>query len=253
MEHVVSNLFGRRGGGLPRRLESRVLLRLRLEEAVALKRMNRFVVEASASGRTLMLHTRNTGRLLDLIYPGSRLLYKPRKTPRTSGVIIGVLIEGERAAIIDPPTQTMAFEEAWSRGLISWLRGWRQAAKEVIHLGSRIDYALESAEGRGLLELKSAVYLSREGLCMYPNTVSERGRRHVEALAEAARSGLRAVIAFVAAHPLCTGFRPCCEVDPQLCTLLREAREAGVEVYAAKMHLRSGQVILDSDNIPVSL
>jgi len=233
-------------------LEPHVLLRLALEEAVALRRLNRFVVEASTPLGTLRLHTRNKNSST-LISPGSTLLYAHRERGRTTGVIVAVRVGEEAAAIIDPATQAAAFEEAWARGLVGWLRGWRASARETRYRGSRIDYAIEGPGGWGLLELKSAVYLSREGLCMYPDTVSERGRRHVEALAEAARSGLRAVIAFVAAHPLCTGFRPCCEVDPQLCTLLREAREAGVEVYAAKMHLRSGQVILDSDNIPVSL
>jgi len=234
-------------------LEPHVLLRLALEEAVALRRLNRFVVEASTPLGTLRLHTRNTGRLVDLIYPGSTLLYAPRERGRTRGVIVAVRVGEEAAAIIDPPTQAAAFEEAWERGLVGWLRGWRASARETRYRGSRIDYAIEGPGGWGLLELKSAVYLSREGLCMYPDTVSERGRRHVEALAEAARSGLRAVIAFVAAHPLCTGFRPCCEVDPQLCTLLREAREAGVEVYATKMHLRRGEIILDTDSLPVRL
>jgi sugar fermentation stimulation protein A len=234
-------------------LEPRVLLRLRLEEAATLRRLNRFVVEASASGRTLTLHTRNTGRLIDLIYPGSTLLYAPRKGGRTMGVIVGVKVGAERAAIIDPATQAAAFEEAWARGLVGWLKGWKASARETWYRGSRIDYGLEEPDGRGLLELKSAVYLSREGLCMYPDTVSERGRRHVEALAEAARSGLRAIIAFVSAHPLCTGFRPCCEVDPILCTKLQEAREAGVEVYAPKMHLERGEVVLVSDSIPVRL
>ncbi len=234
-------------------MEPHVLLRLELEEAAALQRLNRFVVEAATQSGTLRLHTRNTGRLHDLIYPGSTLLYAPRRRGKTSGLIVGVVVEGEAAAIIDPATQAAAFEMAWERGLVGWLRGWRASAREAWYRGSRIDYAIEGPGGRGLLELKSAVYLSREGLCMYPDTVSERGRRHVEALAEAARSGLRAVIAFIAAHPLCTGFRPCCEVDPQLCAKLREASEAGVEVYATKMHLRRGQVILDSDNIPVSL
>jgi sugar fermentation stimulation protein A len=234
-------------------LEPCVLLKLALEEAVALRRLNRFVVEVSTPLGTLRLHTRNTGRLVDLIYPGSTLLYAPRELGKTRGVIVGVRVEDEAAAIIDPPTQAAAFEEAWARGLVGWLGGWRALAREARYRGSRIDYAVEGPGGRGLLELKSAVYLSREGFCMYPDAVSERGRRHVEVLVDAARRGLRAIIAFISAHPLCTGFRPCCEVDPQLCTMLREAWKAGVEVYALKMHLRRDEVILDTDSLPVRL
>lgn len=225
----------------------------RLEGAVAVRRLNKFVVEAAAGGEVLRLHVRNTGRLPELLYPGARLLYEPRRGLRTAGVIIGVEVD-DTAALIDPPTQVTVFEEAWRRGLISWLRGWRMVGRETPYRGSRIDYLLEGPGGAGgVMEAKSAVYLSEERLCMYPDTVSVRGRRHVEALSAARSEGLRAVIVFVAAHPLCRGFRPCCEIDPTLCDMLKKAREEGVEVRAVKMHLEDGDVLLDSPDLPVEL
>ncbi len=230
-----------------------VLLSLRLEKAVALRRLNRFVVEAEAGGERILLHTRNTGRLLDLLYPGAPLLYEPRSGGRTAGVIVGVEVGGGVAAVIDPYTQVAAFEDAWGRGLIGWLRGWGVRGREAAYRGSRIDYLLESADGLGLLEVKSAVYFSEDGACMYPDTISERGRRHVDRLVEARGEGLRAVIAFIAAHPRCTHFRPCCSVDPILCEKLREARERGVEIRSVKMHLEGGEVLLDSPDLPVEL
>ncbi|MCS7145304.1 MAG: DNA/RNA nuclease SfsA [Nitrososphaerota archaeon] len=229
--------------------------RLVLEGCVCVRRLNRFVVEAEAAGGGRgLLHLRNTGRLLDLVYPGARLLYEPRPRRRTAGVVVGVEVGGGLAALIDPPTQVAVFEEAWRRGLIGWLRGWGMAGREAVYRGSRLDYLLNGPGGAsGVMEVKSAVYLSGGGFCMYPDTVSARGRRHVDVLVEGRREGLRAVIAFVAAHPLCTGFRPCCEVDPILCEKLRRAVEAGVEVRAVKMHLEGGEVLLDSDDLPVSL
>ena len=105
-----------------------------------------------------------------------------------------------------------------------------------------------------MMEVKSAVYLSGERLCMYPDTVSLRGRRHVERLIEAVGEGFRSVIVFISAHPFCEGVRPCCEVDPMLCKTLEGAAAAGVEVHAVKMHLdESGEVHLDSDDLPVRL
>lgn len=235
-------------------LTGEVLGSFRVEEAVALRRLNRFVVEAEAGGCVLLLHIRNTGRLLDLVYPGARLFFEPRSGGRTRGVIIGVAVDDERAALIDPLTQVRMFEEAWRRGLVGWLKGWRVAGREPLYRGSRIDYLLEGPGGeRGLMEAKSAVYLSERGECMYPDTVSERGRRHVDALAAARREGLRAVITFISAHPRCSFFRPCCEVDPHLCEKLRKARDAGVEIRGVKMHLEKGKVLLDSPDLPISL
>ncbi len=229
------------------------LLSLRLERAVALRRLNRFVVEAEAGGVRVLLHTRNTGRLLDLLYHGAPLLYAPRGSGRTEGVIVGVEVDEGLAAVIDPYTQVSAFEEAWRRGLIGWLRDWVVRGRDAAYRGSRIDYLIEGADGLGLLEVKSAVYLSEEGACMYPDTVSERGRRHLDRLVEARGEGMRAIIAFIAAHPRCTHFRPCCRVDPILCERLRAARGRGVEIHSVKMHLEGGEVLLDSPDLPVEL
>jgi len=229
--------------------------RLELGRAVALRRANRFVVEAAEGGVAKRLHLRNTGRLLDLVYPGAVLLYQPGAGHRTSGVVVGVEVAGGLAALIDPRLQARFLEEAWARGLVGWLEGWRAVGREAYYRGSRIDYLLEGPVGlRGLMEVKSAVFLSGDRLCMYPDTVSLRGRRHVERLIDARGEGYRAILVFISAHPLCEGFRPCCEVDPRLCGLLERACEAGVEVRAVKMHLDGGGgVFLDTVDLPVRL
>jgi sugar fermentation stimulation protein A len=127
--------------------------------------------------------------------------------------------------------------------------------KEVRYGGVRFDYAISSSSGMsGYLELKSAVFHDSTGNCMYPDVPSERGRRHLKMLEAIASQGMRAVMAFVAAHPLCRSFRPCDSCDPDFANLLRESRGRGVEVRAVGMALKTdGSTYLTSGDLPISL
>ncbi len=234
------------------------LLRLELRKGGFVERPNRFTVKVSTPEGTVLLHNRNTGRLGELLRPGAVLYYMEggrSGAKKTSGVLVGVAVTGEEAALTDPHLQARSFEVAWERGLIEWLKGWTMIKKEVRYGGVRFDYAISSSSGTtGYLELKSAVFHDGSGYCMYPDVPSERGRRHLKVLEAIASRGIRTVIAFVAAHPLCRGFKPCASCDPAFATQLREAKEKGVEVRAVGMALRAdGLTYLISGDLPVSL
>lgn len=224
-----------------------------LRRAMVIRRLNRFVVLAMTDKGEERLHTRNTGKLLDLLYPGSTVLYEDRRGGKTSGVIVGVEVDGS-AAIIDPIVQARVFEKAAMLGALTWLGDRQIVGREVPFDRSRLDYAIRGKTSYGYLELKSAVLHSSDGFCMYPDTPSARGLKHIETLIEVKRSGMDAVIVFVAAHPKCMAFRPCVEADADVARALKEAADVGVEIYAIKMHMElSGIVILDSTSLPVEL
>ncbi|MEM4329439.1 MAG: DNA/RNA nuclease SfsA, partial [Candidatus Caldarchaeum sp.] len=120
--------------------------------------------------------------------------------------------------------------------------------------GSRVDYVFEDPAGGSVyLELKSAVYMNNSGGAMYPDTVSERGRKHIKLITRLAKKH-GAKIVFVAAHPLAKFFTPCDEADPLVRKLLIKAVHAGVDVRAVKTFMdSSGAVYWSSSDLPVVL
>ena len=228
------------------------LLKTEVRSAKVLTRLNRFLVEAEDNGEKVFLHLTNTGRLHDLIYPGATILYTPRPSAKTAGVLAGVIV-GSLAAVVDTRLQARCFEEAFNRRLIPWLQKFSGYRKEVFFMGSRIDYLLSSNGEKAYLELKSAAYLGRDGAAMYPDTVSTRGRTHVQKLAEIAAT-CQTYLVFVAALPDARFFTPCDEGDPDMRPLLIKARRAGVEIRCIKLYMTlDGDVYLDDPDLPVRL
>ncbi|MFQ6134925.1 MAG: DNA/RNA nuclease SfsA, partial [Nitrososphaerales archaeon] len=131
-----------------------------LEPCRIIRRDTRFTVKVSLNGREELALLRNTGHLHDLIYQDAPALCTSRShLGKTRYLLVGVSVAGSRSALIDPKIQCEAFEQASSRGLISWLREWRIDRREVAVEGSRIDYSIRSVTGeQGFLETKSAVH-----------------------------------------------------------------------------------------------
>ncbi|MEM4298635.1 MAG: DNA/RNA nuclease SfsA [Nitrososphaerota archaeon] len=228
------------------------LARIELQPVRVVKRLSRVSILGEMGGRRLKLHLTNTGRLHEIVYEGSTVLAQLRSGMKTDGVVMAAPVGGG-AALIDTRLQSTCFERACEAGMISWLTPYRIIGREYPVGGSRIDYFIGSPIGeRGVVELKSAVFMGPSGAAMYPDTVSIRGRRHVTLLMELPKS-LRRIIVFVAAHPGARFFRPCVEADPILGRLLKDAVRVGVEVRAVKMAIRDSVVFLEDDNLPIYL
>jgi sugar fermentation stimulation protein A len=81
------------------------------------------------------------------------------------------------------------------------------------------------------IETKS-VTLVVDGVGLFPDAPTERGRRHVLELAEAVESGHRTAVIFVVQRPDAKEFSPHYTADPAFGDALRAAVSRGVEVYA---------------------
>ena len=94
------------------------------------------------------------------------------------------------------------------------------------------------------VEVKS-VTLARGCLGAFPDAVSERARRHVEALARCVTFGYRCVLLYCVPH---TGIRrvtPADDIDPQYGAALRRAADAGVEIIAYGCKVSPREITLD--------
>jgi sugar fermentation stimulation protein A len=216
------------------------------------RRENRFVVTVENGSDRKKALVRNTGRLYDLIQEGYRVLCVDKNHGRTGCIILGVTID-ERAVILDPFTQVLAFEHAVRRGLIPWLKGWEIERKEIPVAGSRLDYLIKNGASKGYMECKSAAYCDGY-YSMYPDCPSERGLKHICELDNLKADGYRAIVAFMAAHPHAREFMINAGAHKELASRLDSAHKNGVEVYAVKLFMDiNGSIFLENPDLPVNL
>lgn len=216
------------------------------------QRKSRVSVLVKDSKGEQLAHLTNTGRLPELIYPGSKCLCIPKKPQKTTLRLIGVPITKTKGVLIDPGEQSKCFVNAMERDLIPWLKGWKIKKQEVQFEESRIDFEIESQnKERGFIEVKSAAMLLENKTGSFPDCPTERGQKHVRTMQKIADRKIRSIILFLVQHPDAKTFSPNSEGDPEFARLLKEAAKNGVEVRAIKMHMRlNGDVMLDEFDLP---
>ena len=225
----------------------------KLIPATFVKRDNRFRVTVQVEGRQVWAHLPNSGWLRELLVPGRRVLLVAAQAPkrRTSYDLLMVDLDGTLVSV-DARLPSRLLYEALRASRLEDFVGYAEVRREVTYGQSRLDLALEGGSdgGRCFIEAKS-VTLVEDSVALFPDAPTQRGRRHLGELARAKAEGHRAAAVFVVQRDDAIRFSPHGEADPAFGQALREATQAGVEVYAYKCRVSEEEVALDAP-LPVA-
>ncbi|MGH6662477.1 MAG: DNA/RNA nuclease SfsA, partial [Rhodospirillales bacterium] len=124
--------------------------------------------------------------------------------------------------------------EAIAAGAIGELLGYGSLRREVRYgKNSRIDILLENGRGeKCYVEVKNVTMkrdLSARAPAEFPDSVTERGAKHLAELTRMVRQGHRAVMLYLVQRQDSRSFAIAADVDPGYAKALKKALKAGVE------------------------
>jgi sugar fermentation stimulation protein A len=208
-------------------------------KATFIKRVNRFVVECAVNDEVIGAYLPNPGRLRELLLPG-RVLYLAENldTPERKYRYTAVAVEREAIPVL--------LHTHRSNDVVRWLiekgkiPGFEDAevVKPEATVGrSRFDFLLMRKGRPFLLEVKSCTLFGKT-IAMFPDAVTERGKRHLIELAEQSRKGTKAGVIFLVHWPHARWFLPDYHTDIEFARTLYEARnEIMVKALSIGWHL----------------
>ena len=225
-------------------------------EGTLLKRYKRFLADVELDdGSVVTAHCPNTGSLLGCKEPGSRVVLRDSQDPKRKLRYTFQSIRVGRGLVnVDTGLPNAVVAEAVERGQVPELAGYDTLRREVKYgRGSRIDLLLENAGGgpRCYVEVKSTTLL-RGRVALFPDAVTERGRKHLGELIDVVRGGERAVQFFFVSRSDAVRFAPADDIDPAYGAALREAAAAGVELLAYAARVRPDRLEL-AKPLPIEL
>lgn len=213
-----------------------------------LSRPNRFIAHVRLEGEEVVCHVKNTGRCRELLVPGARVwLERGRSPARKTAYDLVTVEKGSRLVNMDAQSPNKIFGE-WAMNLEP---GILTVRPEVTYLDSRLDFLLETEQGKHFVEVKG-VTLERDGHVFFPDAPTERGVRHLHTLMRAAEQGHRATVFFVVQMSDVLDFSPNDDTHPAFGAALRQAAAVGVQVLAYSCHVTPQEVIIDRP-VPVIL
>jgi len=178
------------------------------EKALFLRRPNRFTLICRINGKAVKAFLPNPGRLWELLLPGTTVCLEktlPTKD-RMPYTAVAVLRDGHPVMIHTHRTNDLA-QELIERNLIPGLKGCQIIRREVPHGRSRFDFLLKKGGKEIFLEVKSCTLFGKK-LAMFPDAVTERGKRHIQELAELADHSRAGVVLFLIGWPQAEFFMP---------------------------------------------
>jgi sugar fermentation stimulation protein A len=231
-----------------------------LIEGIFLKRYKRFFGDIKIENQMEIAHVPNTGSLKGVIRTGAKALLLPNSDPSRKLKYSLKAIESQSGQWIGVDTHipskilSKVLDEKPDL-LLPNLKSYQLEFKINPH--TRLDaLAILSDETKVFIELKNvtlAQYDSsrKKNIALFPDSVTERGQKHLIELQDLVSKGYRAKLIFMVQRTDCDEFSPAHLIDPKYAKLLKRASENGVEIEAYFLKVDSKEVLFTNQKLPV--
>jgi len=225
----------------------------KLVHGTLIKRFKRFLADVRLDdGTEVVAHCTNSGSMKSCLENGAEVYLTPVTDPkrRTKFTWEMIKINGGWVGINTANPNKLAFE-AISAGQIPDLTGYTNVKREVVFGDSRFDIFAENETEKCFVEVKN-VSLKEGNYALFPDAVTTRGQKHLKTLMEVKATGIRAVMLYIVQRTDVEVFAPAREIDPEYARVLKQAVNAGVEVFVLQVEVTPEGIYLKK-KLPVEI
>lgn len=197
------------------------------------ERPNRFLVLFEVDNKVFKAHLKDPGRLNELLAPRVKLLLKraDNNTKRkTKFDVIGVLHQN-KWVIINSSLHSDLAANLIESNFLKELTGYTIEKREYSYGKSRIDFLLRKEEEKMLLEVKGCTLVD-DGLALFPDAPTIRGKKHVVELTKALEESFKSTVLFLIMRDDAEILKPNYKMDTEFSKSLKSASEKGVKILA---------------------
>ena len=218
-----------------------------------IQRYKRFLADVRMEDGSVVVATcPNTGSMMGLCEPGQTVWLSTsdsptRKYKHTWELVEHDLGKGPKLVGVNTGHPNKIVAEAIVAGQIEGLGGYGLLERERKYgKNSRIDILLsDPVRGRAYVEIKN-VHMSRHaGLAEFPDSVTERGAKHLVELSDMVAEGHRAVMVYLIQRNDVTSLSLARDVDPRYAAAFDLAAIAGVEMLAMRCKLSISAITVE--------
>ena len=218
-----------------------------LQPATLIKRYKRFLADCRLEdGREVTAHCANPGSMMGLAESGMRVWLEPNDDPKKKLKFGWRLVEHTNGHFtgVDTSVPNKTLRETLTNREVPELSDYTSVRAEVKYgASSRIDFLL-FADGKPDLyvEVKSVTLSRQPGLAEFPDSVTARGAKHLDELADMVRQGHRALMLYLVQRTDADRFALADDIDPAYAAAYDRAKAAGVETLVLSTQITSQEI-----------
>ena len=219
-----------------------------IKEGIFLKRPNRFLAHVLIDDKEEIVHVKNTGRCKEILKEGVKVILEPSSNPnRKTAYSLIAAYKGGMLINIDSQIPNMVVFEGIKDKKIPLLSDTIDLKREVGYKNSRFDIYFERKNSKGFLEVKG-VTLEKDGIAMFPDAPTERGRKHLLELGEAVSKGYEGFVVFFIQFNMGEGyFTPNSITDPKFAEALSHCASNGVKILSYDSKVEEDQITINKE------
>jgi len=234
----------------------------RVHEGVFLKRYKRFFADVQLGSEIVIAHVANTGSLKAASEPNAPCWVSEAENPeRKLRYSLEAIKLPSSWVGVNTSWPNQLAKEAFEKQTFHHWKNFDELQAEVkINPESRLDLLLSNSKSKKkhYVEIKNTTlatgdFANKKGRAQFPDSVTERGQKHLRELMKLVEQGFEAEILFTIQRGDCIEFAPADEIDPEYGRLLREAARKGVTITAALVEITPAEIFLTGKTLPVVL
>ncbi len=220
-----------------------------LTSGILIKRYKRFLADVDFGGVIETVHCPNPGAMTGLKTPGMRVWCSTSDNPNRKLKKTLELVEADGVMVgINTNLPNKLVHEALSNAALPPFADYPNITPEFTYQkGTRFDFKVSEDTGSTIIIEVKNVHLARPngpnpGVAEFPDSVTARGAKHLNILAEIAANGERAAMLYVIQRDDTVGFTLAEDIDPVYAEAFRKARDAGVAIHAWQCHIDTSEI-----------
>ncbi len=210
------------------------------------RRYKRFLADVILDdGALVIAHCTNSGSMKSCLEEDAEVWLTPVDDPKrlTRFTWEMIRINGDWVGINTSNPNALAKD--WvDRGIVPGLEGITNLRREVKWEDSRFDLYGEMAGNESAAESRRGCFIEVKNVSMkegeralFPDAVTERGRKHLNTLIRVKKAGMRAVMLYVVQRMDVRIFSPARDIDPAYGKALDKAIRNGVEIIVVQARI----------------
>ena len=201
---------------------------------VLIKRYKRFFVDIKLKNKIITAHCPNPGSMIKLLNKGNPVwITKSKNEHRKLKYTLQIIQVDKIKICINTHVTNKIVQEAINKGFIQELKNFNIIRPEKkFGENTRFDFFLlnKVTNKKAFLEVKSVSLQRKNHHAEFPDSVTSRGKKHLENLVIANKQGYESYLFFLIQIEKCKSFAIASDIDPEYYKVFNNALKKNVNV-----------------------
>ena len=201
---------------------------------VLIKRYKRFFADIKLGNKVVTAHCPNPGSMFKLLEKGNRVwITESNNQNRKLKYTLQIIEVDNTKFCINTHITNKIVHESLEEKLVENLNSYNFIRPEKkFGSNTRFDFLLNDTKNdkKAFLEVKSVTLSRRKGHAEFPDSVTSRGKKHLENLMLANKQGYESYLMFLIQIENCKSFGIASDIDPEYSKIFKDALKKNIKV-----------------------